>query len=357
MQNTIEVGAARLVCADSLQFIKTLPDNSVDLIVTDPPYFGVKSDAWDNQWSSDADFLGWIDEFLAEFWRILKPAGSLYLFTGSRLAADVEILMRNRMNVLNHIIWAKPSGPWRRQNKESLRRFFPSTERILFAEHYGSSGYAKGASGYATACADLHKDVFAPLISYFSNARKELGISAADINAATGKQMCSHWFSSSQWRLPGPDDYEKLYALFSRVAREKNVPCPLDRGYKSCTDENASLVSDYTQLKQQYSELQAQYLSLRRPFSVSSDVPYTDVWSFAPVPYYPGKHPCEKPASLLQHIISASSKPGDLVADFFMGSGSTLKAALTLGREALGVELDEARFSTTVNEIKGLSGL
>lgn len=35
-----------------------------------------------------------------------------------------------------------------------------------------------------------------------------------------------------------------------------------------------------------------------------------------------------------------SSRPGDLVADFFAGSGSTIKAALSLGRRALGVELD-----------------
>ncbi|MDW4778592.1 DNA methyltransferase, partial [Escherichia coli] len=92
-----------LVCADSLQFIKTIPDNSVNLIATDPPYFGVKANAWDNQWDSDADFLGWIDEFLAEFWRILAPNGSLYMFTGSRLASKIELLTRDRFNVLNHI--------------------------------------------------------------------------------------------------------------------------------------------------------------------------------------------------------------------------------------------------------------
>lgn len=48
--------------------------------------------------------------------------------------------------MLSHIIWAKPSGPWRCQNKESLRAFFPSTERILFAEHYQRPVQAKGLS-------------------------------------------------------------------------------------------------------------------------------------------------------------------------------------------------------------------
>ncbi|HBA7889826.1 TPA: site-specific DNA-methyltransferase, partial [Escherichia coli] len=71
-----------------------------------------------------------------------------------------------------------------------------------------------------------------------------------------------------------------------------------------------------------------------------------------PVQFYPGKHPCEKPANMLRQIITASSRPGDLVADFFMGSGSTIKAALSLGRRAIGVELEEARFNQTVTEIK-----
>lgn len=54
---------------------------------------------------------------------------------------------------------------------------------------------------------------------------------------------------------------------------------------------------------------------------------------------------------MLRQIINASSKPGDVVADFFMGSGSTIKAALQLGRQGIGVELEEERFRQTVHEI------
>lgn len=57
-----------------------------------------------------------------------------------------------------------------------------------------------------------------------------------------------------------------------------------------------------------------------------------------------GKHPCEKPSALMEHIIATSSRPGDVVADFFMGSGSTIKAALKLGRKAIGVELEEETY-------------
>ena len=72
------------------------------------------------------------------------------------------------------------------------------------------------------------------------------------------------------------------------------------------------------------------------------------------VQFYPGKHPCEKPADMLQQIISASSRPGDVVADFFAGSGSTLKQAALLGRSGIGVELETERFEQTVSEIRNL---
>ncbi|HDT1354183.1 TPA: site-specific DNA-methyltransferase [Citrobacter freundii] len=58
---------------------------------------------------------------------------------------------------------------------------------------------------------------------------------------------------------------------------------------------------------------------------------------------------------MLKQIISASSRPGDIVADFFMGSGSTVKAAIELGRRAIGVELEADRFIQTTEEVEKLS--
>ena len=55
---------------------------------------------------------------------------------------------------------------------------------------------------------------------------------------------------------------------------------------------------------------------------------------------YAGKHPCEKPAAMVEHMIAVSSRPGGLILDPFAGCGSTLRAART-GRRAIGIELDE----------------
>ncbi|HCP5352853.1 TPA: site-specific DNA-methyltransferase [Escherichia coli] len=318
MLNTVKISSCELINADCLEFIRSLPENSVDLIVTDPPYFKVKPEGWDNQWKGDDDYLKWLDQCLAQFWR-----------------------------VLNHIIWAKPSGRWNGCNKESLRAYFPATERILFAEHY-QGPYRPKDAGYEAKGRALKQHVMAPLIAYFRDARAALGITAKQIVDATGKKnMVSHWFSASQWQLPNESDYLKLQALFARVAEEKHQRGELEKPHHQ-------LLETYTSLNRQYAELQSEYKHLRRYFGVTAQVPYTDVWTHKPVQYYPGKHPCEKPAEMLQQIISASSRPGDLVADFFMGSGSTVKAAMALGRRATGVELETERFEQTVREVQDL---
>ncbi|WP_109399519.1 site-specific DNA-methyltransferase [Proteus sp. TJ1640] len=328
---------------DALIVLKALPENCIDLIVTDPPYFRVKSCAWDNQWANEAEYLAWLDDVLTEFWRVLKPNGSLYLFCGSKLASDTELLVKGRFNMLSHIIWAKPSGPWRRQNKESLRAFFPSTERILFAEHYQRPVQAKGAE-FVIKCRELKQQVFKPLMDYFIDARSALQVGVKQINKVTGKKMANHWFGRSQWQLPLRDDYQKLQMLFSQRATHIDQLSPLLRTYDD-------LLSEHKVSQIRYQVLVEEYGLSKRPFFVTADVPYTDVWTYSPVQYYPGKHPCEKPSDMMEHIIRSSSREGDLVADFFMGSGATLKAALKLNREVLGVELEKERFEQTEKEI------
>ena len=188
-----------------------------------------------------------------------------------------------------------------------------------------------------------------PLIDYFRNARESLGVSSKEIAEATGKKnMASHWFGASQWQLPNEVDYRKLQELFTRIAIDKHIQQKLEHPHHQ-------LVATYQSLNRKYSELLEEYKTLRRCFSVSALVPYTDVWTHKPVQFYPGKHPCEKPADMLKQIISASSRPGDIVADFFMGSGSTVKAAIELGRRAIGVELETDRFIQTVGEIEQLN--
>jgi site-specific DNA-methyltransferase (adenine-specific) len=52
-------------------------------------------------------------------------------------------------------------------------------------------------------------------------------------------------------------------------------------------------------------------------------------------------HPTEKPVPLLAYLIRKSAPVGGMVLDPFMGSGSTLDAAKSVGRKAIGIEIDE----------------
>lgn len=52
-------------------------------------------------------------------------------------------------------------------------------------------------------------------------------------------------------------------------------------------------------------------------------------------------HPTQKPVALIRWLIDYYTKPGDLILDPYMGSGTTLRAALDQGRRAIGIEIEE----------------
>ncbi len=52
-------------------------------------------------------------------------------------------------------------------------------------------------------------------------------------------------------------------------------------------------------------------------------------------------HPTQKPEKLVAKVILASSKPGDVIFDPFLGSGTTSVVAKKLSRKYVGIEIDE----------------
>jgi site-specific DNA-methyltransferase (adenine-specific) len=336
---------------DCLEVMATMADNSVDAIVTDPPYFKVKSEWWDHQWDKPEGFLAWIDQLAAQWARILKPNGSLYCFASPRMAARVEVKLGERLNVLNHITWEKERdrGKHRLQSKEIARMYSPNTERIIFCEHYGADNIAKGEAGYGAKCDELRGFVFEPLRAYLDGERQRAGFTTRQVAEAfqlksgsrTVTGMAGHWFTSVQWTLPTAENYRWLQNLFNANGSEY-----LRREYED-------LRREYEDLRREYEDLRREYEDLRRPFSVSADVPYTDVWTFPTVQHYPGKHPCEKPAAMLEHIITASTRPGAVVLDCFAGSGATLLAAKNLGRFPIGIEIDDHWVQVAKARLKG----
>ena len=66
-------------------------------------------------------------------------------------------------------------------------------------------------------------------------------------------------------------------------------------------------------------------------------------------------YPTQKPESLLERIINASSNPGDLVFDCFMGSGTTQAVAMKLGRRFLGADINLGAIQTTTKRLLGVA--
>ena len=307
--------------ADCLDVMRGMDANSVDAIITDPPYYKVKGEAWDNQWDTPAKFLAWVGLLCEQFERILKPNGSLYFFASPQMAARVECEIGKRFAVLNHITWRK--GREGKQQLSSVAMYGPEnfrawvgvSERIIFAEHYGADNMAKGEAGYEAKCDELRGFVFEPLRAYLDGERVAAGFDRKKCDDACGNQMSGHYFSRVQWTLPTAENYAKLRAAFG---------------------------AEY---------LRREYEDLRRPFSVTARDQWSDVWDFDPVQAYAGKHPCEKPLPLLCHILNASTKPGAVVFDPFAGSASLGEACHDLGRQFIGVELCPDNYAKAAQRI------
>ena len=65
-----------------------------------------------------------------------------------------------------------------------------------------------------------------------------------------------------------------------------------------------------------------------------------------------GKHPTQKPLSILKELIKSVTNPNDIVLDPFMGSGSTCVAATQLKRRYIGIELNKEYYEIAKSRIK-----
>lgn len=91
------------------------------------------------------------------------------------------------------------------------------------------------------------------------------------------------------------------------------------------------------------------------------DMQMRSVWSIPTTPGFEkaqGKHPTQKPLSLLKRIISASTNTGDLIVDPFNGSGTTgIACALLGGRKYIGIEMNPDYVDLTVKRYEALKNL
>lgn len=90
---------------DALEGMKELPDETIDLVLADPPYNLGKDYGNNSDKRKSKDFLKWTEKWLDLAISKLKPNGSLYIFATWRYSPEIFVFLKSRMIMLNEIIW------------------------------------------------------------------------------------------------------------------------------------------------------------------------------------------------------------------------------------------------------------
>jgi adenine-specific DNA-methyltransferase len=306
-----------VVKGDSLELLKSIPDHTISLILTDPPYHSTKKDniTNDTAFENDDDFINWMEKFALEWKRVLRPNGSIFVYCSTAMSARLEIMMSNHFNMLSHVVWTKPNEPgfdgWKgKMKKEALRQWYPHSERILFAEPAVEGNLTRSWFG-----------------QFLRIKRVESGLSGHQLTELTGAYgKVNHGGAVSNWEtgrnIPSREQYDKICEALINTGKIKSMPI---------------------------------YEDIIRPFEVNSSVEFTDVWNFNSVRPYKGKHPAEKPLDMLEHCILSTTFENDIVLDCFSGSGSTAIASLNLNRKSISFEIEPEWIDAIVERIKNHS--
>jgi adenine-specific DNA-methyltransferase len=330
MSRIERIGDAVLMLGDCQELLPTL--GKVDAVVTDPPYHGVKQDAWDNQWRTDADFITWASGVSALISQCLAFNGSLYWFCSPQMASRIEVMLGGEFRILNNIVWnkagARKGAAGTGIDVTALRCFWSAnTERVIFAEPMTADQSAMSMAGYEATDLSTKANVFG---SHIRAALDETGTKNKQIAAlfpskTGGLTGCvSNWLIGSN--IPTQEQWATMRDFFGDALR-----------------------ADYEELRADYEELRADYEELRRPFNATQELEWGDVWQF-PIEREQS-HPTQKPISLMRHIVGISSRKAQTILDPFMGSGTTGVACAKLGRKFIGIEIEPKYFDIACERI------
>jgi len=232
----------KIIHGDALKVLKTLPNNSVDLIFADPPYnIGKNFNGHIEKWKTEEAYLEWCYEWLDLCIKKLKPNGSFYVMTATQFMPFFDIYLRKKLDILSRLVWYYDSS-----GVQAKKYYGSMYEPILFC--------VKDKNDYTFNTEDI-------LVEAKTGAKRKL------------------------------IDYRKTVPT---VYNSEKVP--------------------------------------------------GNVWEFSRVRYRMDEyenHPTQKPIALLERIIKASSNEGDIVMDPFSGTFTTCFVAKELGRDSIGIELQD----------------
>ena len=121
----------KLYQGDCIDWLKSLSDETVDLIFADPPY-NIKKADWDN-FENQAEYIQWSNKWIGEAARILKPTGSLYICGFSEILADLKHAGMKYFQACRWLIWyyknkANLGNDWGRSHESIIH--FRKSDRV-----------------------------------------------------------------------------------------------------------------------------------------------------------------------------------------------------------------------------------
>jgi len=274
---------------DCIELMSSWSDDCVDLIFADPPY-NIGFDYGDNYHDKlpDEHYIEWTYRWIDQCARLLKPTGSMYVLIGDEYAAEVRLHLKQlqqqgQLLFRNWIIWHYSFG-------QRCKLKFNRSHAHLF--------YCVGSASVNAKTGKARTDV----------AKRPKFTFNYDAAAVPSARMTTYKDTRQNPRGKLPDDTWVL--RFPEVAKWHIRP------QEAADEEGTNYFGQ---------DCDTWYQS-----RLCGTFKEREQW-----------HPCQLPGALLERIIKVSSNTGDVVFDPFVGSGTTLAVAKTLGRQWFGCELSD----------------
>ena len=333
------LGEHRLLCGDSTKaedVERLMTGEGAALILADPPYFEKVDAEWDHDFDGFNGFLSFLSSVFSLWASLMIDRGTSGWWCAPDFAWHIEARLREHFAVFNHIVWYKGTSLGTTVSVEDMRRWRPRSERLLLCEKQHSPD-ALLASFNAKTAHIAARSAYSSIIARMMAWRDKAKLSNKEIDQCIGKNgMAGHYFGTSQWSLPTEEAWDKLRPLFA------------SRGVE---------IGDWHEQRKEFDEQRREFDAQRKETDAQPRFNATDVWEMsAPHGKERHGHPTPKPVLLIGKVVDAHSRPGDLVADPFLGSGTTLVAAEQLNRKCYGMEISPQYCDIIVKRWELLTG-
>ena len=340
----------RLYHGDNLTILRNMPDNSVDLIATDPPFnTGRNYGAFNDKWGGLKGYLKFMEPRCVEMHRVLKDTGSFYLHCDPTASHYLKVMLDGVFGIKQF----RAEIIWKRHNSHSCK-LYGNIHDVIFYYGFGKEVIPDNVRvplSKERIKAYSHTDEFGAFESSPLSGSGSVKVGQYTTSDLMGSGN-RNGQSGKAWKgiLPPPNSHWAV---------------PIKSKYAQYIEKH--FIPNYTKVKNLHKRLdlldEAGLIywtkngkpRLKRYLSASVGKPPQSIWD--DIPKARGGYPTQKPLALYERIIKASSNEGDLVLDPFAGSGTTLDAAQSLNRKWIGIDQSLEAIQTIVKRMEERHGM